>query len=121
MNHNETARFMELAHFKMGTKVHLKEVLNKHPIFLFVDGEDQPFGGYYDALNDKVSFAKINPVNALIYCISRRVGIDIFSDTLKHDLVEAIDTVLKNYNIDLEEVNGSNIQNKISGDGSPKS
>jgi hypothetical protein len=121
MNQDEIGKFLEIDHFKLSTKLRLKQILKEHPIFIIIDGKDQPFAASYNPDNDNVSFAKLNPVNALIYCISRRVDIPVFSDALKNDLIEAVDAVLKNYNINLEEGNGSNIQDKISGDGSPKS
>jgi hypothetical protein len=121
MNRDEITDFIGLNHFKFITTVQLKQLFAKHPIFLFIDGTEQPCAAHYNPSNKSISFAKLNPMHAIIYCISRKLNIDFFSDALKNDLVEAINTVLKNYNINVEELNGSNVQDKISGDESPKS
>jgi hypothetical protein len=118
MDFLEVRKFIELQQQQIKTSATIKTFLEKHPIFIFIDDKEDTFVANYLTEEKTVIYAKANPVKMLIFLISRKVGIDLFKDTLIVDLEKAIHEVLKTYNISLEETNGSNIQNKIPSDGS---
>lgn len=112
MNTDEIKKFIDIKHYKIRQKASLKNFLKHHPIFIFLDEEqdDLPVVANYLEEDKTVIYANANPVKMLIHLISRRIEIDLFSDALANDLEQAINTVLKNYNINLEETNDNNIQ-----------
>jgi hypothetical protein len=121
MNTIELQQFLELKNFAMKQTSSITAVLEKSPIFIFIDEKANACVANYSHKDKTVIYAHANPIKILLYLISQKLNVIVFEDTLLASLEEAINNVLTSYNVKLEEKNGSNIQNKISRDGSPKS
>jgi hypothetical protein len=121
MTSDEIRNFIELKDQKIEKTSTIYTVLKNSPVFIFIDNKEETFVANYIEKDKVVIYGHANPVKMLLFLMSRKVGVDVFEDALLKDLEEAIHSVLTTYNVNLEEKNGSNIQDKISGDGSPKS
>jgi hypothetical protein len=118
MTGEEIQQFIQLRNQQIKKTSSIYSVLTDSPVFIFIDGKEDTFVANYIAKDKTVIYGYANPIKMLLFLISNKLGIDVFEDLLIKDLEEAINDVLKTYNVNLEEFHGSNIQNKISGDGS---
>lgn len=121
MTSDEIKKFIELRDQQIKKASSIWYILKQSPVFIFIDDKEETFVANYLFKDKTVIYGHANPVKMLLFLISSKLGVDVFEDALLKDLEEAIHDVLKTYNLNLEGVYGSNIQDKISGDGSPKS
>lgn len=118
MTGDEIKKFIELRDQQVKKTSSIWHVLKDSPVFIFIDGKEETFVANYLFKEKTVIYGHANPVKMLLFLIASKLGVDVFQDALIKDLEEAIHNVLKTYNLNLEETNGSNVQNKISSDGS---